>query len=409
MPDDVVALQRRIKELQAQVDHLTYERDIARIDRQCAMTELAHAYDLQHAQVDVPAELAHALRSVSPHRLQAVHLTIGGHDLRVLVDGAAYQADPGAEARVWNWLTEHTSEAPTHSLTRLEMPDRLYGVAWPHGQIAVSLSLSGTDVVAAHRALRPRRQCGLLRALGLLAIPAPAAGRAVLSVLRDAQATTSAAASAATTATTTAVGAALPAVTAAAISYTAVTSCAPEASADTRPPSAAQVMDSMAPLAFEPPAPAPRTPGRRMTPLKPSQDSPREQTSRAPARPLTPPAEPAAQPRPAPVPAETSPSKPPIEEVPPVIAEPLPATSPDGDATTPPTPTTPSLPVEPEAPAPTEPALEEPTLAEPAPVESTPSADAPSRDGEPAENGSPLETAGTPTTSPERPLALLSP
>ncbi|NEA21538.1 hypothetical protein, partial [Actinomadura bangladeshensis] len=174
MIDYVRALRRQLQELQDENAALRTERDIARIDRQCAVTELAHAYHLTHDPADIPAELVHALRSASPHPHQRVRLTIGHQDLLVLVDGAGYDADPGTEDQVWAWLAEHAAAPPEHPFGRADLPDRLNGVAWPAGQIAISTALPGSDVTAARRALRaPRRSCGLLRALGLL-VPAGA-------------------------------------------------------------------------------------------------------------------------------------------------------------------------------------------------------------------------------------------
>lgn len=402
MRDDVVALQRRIRELQEQLAAITTERDLAVADRHCAVAELAHAYDLQSGQA-VPVELAHALRSVSPHRLQGVRLTVDGHELHVLVDGAAYLADPGVEGRVWAWLTEHACAPPSHALARLEMPERLHAVAWPRGEIGVSLALSGPDVVAAHRALRPRRPCGLLRALSLLAIPGFDAGRSVLSVLREAQTATATAASTATTAATTAAGTALPAFTAAAISCTAVTSCTPVVGA-ARPPAKAQALDQSAPPVIAPAAPGPYTLPRRTTSPSPSptEDAADEQipqvvvTEPAGAPQAAP--EPDAQRKTTPVPIEEAPSAPPAQEPPlveigpesdPVVAE---TDTPEGGEPAPSPP----------------PGSEVPAPAGPAPVEPTPVEDAPPEDEEPADDGSPLEESGAPTSSPDRPLTLAS-
>ncbi|MCP9947172.1 hypothetical protein LUX33_01005 [Actinomadura madurae] len=261
---DTIALQRQIKELRAQVADLTLERDIALVDRQAAVTQLTHAYDLQHTD-DVPAELVHALRSASAQTLQGVWVTTRDRDLHVLVDGAAYTADPGTEGRVWAWLTCHADQPPPHPFERLDMPDRLYGVAWPDGQIAVSLALSGQDVIAAYRALRPRRQRSLVRAVGLLAIPGAGGGRAALAMLRDVQAAASAATSAATSAAAAAAGSTLPAVTAAAISCTAVTSCTAPISIDisTRPAAILAVERPAQATLVEPPEPMP---GKRGSP-----------------------------------------------------------------------------------------------------------------------------------------------
>jgi hypothetical protein len=239
MTDLVRALRRRLQELQDENAVLRTERDIARIDRQCAVAELAHAYQLTLDPGEVPAVLVHALRSASPHPLQRVHLTAAGHDLRVLVDGAGYDADLSAETAVWAWLVEHAAAPPEHPFARSETPARLYGVAWPGGQVTISCALSGADAAGARRALRaPRRGRGLLRALGLLLIPAGAAGRLAAGLARDAQTAATAAASATTTAATTA----MPAVTAVAISCTTLAVCSPPVTVATaRPPAGTAV------------------------------------------------------------------------------------------------------------------------------------------------------------------------
>lgn len=229
--DNGVARKQRIKELKAKAGGTT-ERRGGRLRHLFAVTGGAttstvcgneHTCELVYEPTPTP--LAHALRSGSPEAFQRVRLTVQGESLLALVDGAAADIDLPAERAVWDWLVANADDPPVRELTRLVMPARLLGVAWPDETIAISMSLSGCDVIDARKALRPRRRHPMLRALAVLLLPCGTAGTGkAAGVLRFTQAATSAA--------TAAGNAALPMVTAAAISGAAVSSCAPQISMD---------------------------------------------------------------------------------------------------------------------------------------------------------------------------------
>ncbi|TDD37811.1 hypothetical protein E1287_07055 [Actinomadura sp. KC06] len=363
--EDTFALWRQIKELKDRVATLTQERDLKEIDRQCAVAGLAHAYQLKRPPGDVPAVLVHALRSISPEPFQRVRLDIDGQQLHALVDGAACCADPGAESKVWDWLADHAEAPPDHPFAREKMPDRLLGAAWPDGQIAVSASLSGREVVDARRALLARRRRrNPVRALSTALLPGAAVGRGILNLLRDAQAATTAVAG---------VSSALPAVTAAAISCTAVTSCAPAITIDHGPPPAVvrEVDYTLPKTEDEPTDPPARKPGRRPTlPAEVEREEvPAPASNPAPAKsaPLTEPGD-----------GSTAPTDEPADEP---AAEPPPQPSTDeGPAPTP---------------APTETATTDPGLAADPPSTGTP-VDPADEPVDPADDGSLLEAPDSP-------------
>jgi hypothetical protein len=147
------AAKNRVVQLTAQLEDTKLDATVAlaalREHRQ-RVRELAH----HRADQIVPNALRCALRA-RVDKPQAVPVEARSQRLTLLVEGG--QRDPVLELELWEWIETHTRR-PDQDLTRLPMPDRLLGMAYPGGAVVLSRALVGDQVAAAWRALRPHRR-----------------------------------------------------------------------------------------------------------------------------------------------------------------------------------------------------------------------------------------------------------